>query len=373
MSLNVVIPRSPASYEIEFCRGCRTDAAVLSKHLPVAGRKVAIITDDLVAPLYGEPICQLLRPLCAEVILLSFPHGETSKTRATKEDLENQLFERGFGRDSVIIAVGGGVVTDVAGFVAATYCRGVSLFMLPTTLLAMVDASIGGKNGVNVPWGKNLVGSIYQPQKVVIDSSTLASLPAREVRNGIVEMVKIALVSDKGYFEYLEQHASEITSFNLPILEKAIFDGCRSKKEIIERDETEQRERHLLNLGHTIGHALEVLTDHALSHGEAVAIGILVETFMAVRLGFSQNSLLERILNLFRQYGVPLDVPARFSPTQVREMMRLDKKSLLLRPRFVLLEAIGKPRLFGSSFLSEVDDSVVNEAIEWMNHALYRH
>ena len=220
-----------------------------------------------------------------EAILFSFPNGEQHKSRATKEKLEDQLFEKELGRDICVIALGGGVTTDLGGYLAATYCRGVPLVMMPTSLLGMVDASIGGKTGVNTPYGKNLVGSIYQPKKVLIDPATLQSLPLKELRNGIVEMIKHGLILDRDYFTYLNEHADQLLELDLSILEKAIFESCRIKREIVEQDDRESGKRNLLNFGHTVGHALENLTHYSLAHGEAVAIGILVESHLAVQLG----------------------------------------------------------------------------------------
>ena len=165
--------------------------------------------------------------------------------------MENQLFEKGLGRDTCVIALGGGVVTDMAGYVAATYCRGIPLVMIPTSLLGMVDASIGGKTGVNVSYGKNMLGCIYQPKKVFIDLFTLKTLPKKELTNGVVEMIKHGLIADDNLFEYLEKHSDQLLALDFSFLEKAIFESCRIKKEIVEQDEKENGKRHLLNFGHT--------------------------------------------------------------------------------------------------------------------------
>ena len=256
--------------------------------------------------MYGEPLQRELASSGLEAFLFSFSNGEQYKTRETKEILENQLFEKGLGRDTCVIALGGGVVTDIAGYVAATYCRGIPHVMFPTSLLGMVDASIGGKTSVNVPYGKNMVGCIYQPRKVVIDLSTLISLPKKEFANGVVEMIKHGLIADCKLFEDLEKHSDELLALNAVKLEQTIFESCRIKKEIVEQDEKENGKRRLLNFGHTIGHALERLTHYSLSHGEAVAIGLLVESYLSVRLGILDQKSFERIKKILLQYGLPL-------------------------------------------------------------------
>ena len=235
-TLTCKISRFSDQYDIEIGKGLLN---FQHKNLNSLASRFAIITDDVVAQLYGKPLQQSLSAAGLEVHLLSFPRGEQSKTRATTEDLENQLFEQGLGRDSCVIALGGGVVTDIAGYLAATYCRGIPLVMAPTTLLGMVDASIGGKTGVNVPYGKNLLGCIYQPKKVVIDLSTLNSLSKKELSHGVVEMIKHGLIADYGLFEDLEKHSDQLFALDSLLLERTIFESCRIKKEIVEQDEKE--------------------------------------------------------------------------------------------------------------------------------------
>lgn len=335
--------------------------------------RFAIITDDKIAPLYGEPLKQNLTSLGLDVRLFSFPHGEKHKTRTTKENLENQLFENGLGRDTCVIALGGGVVTDLAGYLSASYCRGLPLIMIPTSLLGMVDASIGGKTGVNVPYGKNMVGCIYQPKKVLIDLQTLKSLPKRELANGVVEIIKHGLIASCRLFEVLEKNASQFLNLDPMILETTIFENCRIKKEIVEEDERENGKRHLLNFGHTIGHALEQLTNYSISHGEAVAIGILVESYMSLKLGVLDQNSFDRIKNIFVEYTLPLKLPIPLSAETILNAMVLDKKSLKGCPRFVMINAIGSPRSYDGTYCTHVEDSLIKQALHWMINDLCCH
>ena len=370
--IKCVIPASTLMYTIDIWSNSLNESSTLSKVLSL-DRRFAIVTDDTVFSLHAETIFQSLLASGFEGICLSIPSGETSKTRATLEYLENQLFEKGFGKDICIIAIGGGVVTDIAGYLASIYCRGVPIIMIPTTLLGMVDASIGGKNGVNVPWGKNLLGCIYQPRKILIDPTVLSTLPTDELKNGIVEMIKHALISDGTAIDVFENHAHQILSKDTSIIENVIFESCRIKKTIIEDDERENGKRHLLNFGHTIGHALENLTQYALPHGKAVAIGILVESYMSTILGMLSFESLDRIQTLFKTYGISFALPSLFSYEEIINAMALDKKSSRGTPRFVLLESIGKPHEGNCSYCTQVDEKVIRKAIQWMNDDLCHH
>ena len=356
------IPSEKIDYAIEF--------GILAKqanYLSGIASRFAIITDENVKEIYGNTLLESFRASGLNVDLFSFPSGELHKTRATKETLEDQLLEKEFGKDCSVIALGGGVVIDVAGFIAATYCRGVPLVMMPTSLLAMVDASIGGKNGVNVPTGKNLIGTLYQPKKVIIDTAVLHTLPQNEFSNGIVEMIKHGLIADAALFDDLEAHFADILELILPRLEKAILDSLRIKKKIVEQDEKEKGLRRLLNYGHTVGHALEKLTHYHLSHGEAVAIGLLVESYIAYELGFLEYDAVIRIKKILVHYQLPLQFSYRFSSEAILQAMRSDKKSLKGTPRFALIKAIGKPLSFEGCYCTPVDPQIVKKAIQWMN------
>lgn len=371
--LTCSIPSITASYEIEIGNSLLQDPRYLLQSLENLASRFAIITDEIVTPLYGSPLCRSLKKGGLDASLYIIPSGEKYKTREIKEQVENQLLEKKFGRDSCIIAIGGGVVTDLAGYLAATYCRGVPLVLIPTTLLGMVDASIGGKTGVNVPQGKNLIGTIYQPKKVMIDPSTLRTLPLSEIRNGIVEMIKHGLIADPYLFQFLEEHCDQLLNLEPSALEKVIFESCRIKKEIVESDEKDNGMRRLLNFGHTIGHALECLTKYALPHGEAVAIGLLVESRLALQMGrFNPHSFL-RIHSLLEKYSIPLKLPFKLSVLSVLEAMNLDKKSLKGNPRFVIIDEIGLPLSYHSAYCTAVDEKLLINALQWMNNDLCCH
>ncbi len=371
--LTCTIPSSHLSYDIHIQTGILNDKKLLSQYLSSLGSRFAIITDGTLSLLYGEQLYQSLVDSNLDVTLFSFPSGETYKTRATKEHLENQMFEKGFGRDTCVIALGGGVVTDLAGYLAATYCRGVPLVTIPTSLLGMIDASIGGKTSVNVPYGKNMLGCIYQPKKVIIDPSTLQTLPAKEFTYGVVEMIKHSLIADSTYFDYLDKQTHALLNLEPTPLEHAIFESCRIKKEIVEQDEKEQGKRHLLNFGHTIAHALENLTHYTLPHGEAVAIGLLVESHLAVQLGHLSQGTFDRIHKILIKYGLPLQLSSHFSIQALSDAMVLDKKSLKGQPRFVIINAIGSPLNCNSHYCMHVEEKLLKNALQWMNDDLCCH
>lgn len=361
--LHCSMPSQVHAYDIVIADGLLTKPALMTQLLQL-GTRFAIITDENVKSLHGEPFRAFLASHGLETFLFSFSSGEEYKTRQTKEQLEDQILSRGLGRDTCVIAIGGGVVTDVGGYLAATYCRGVSLVMIPTTLLAMVDASIGGKVGVNVPQGKNLIGCIYQPKEIWIDPSTLKTLPRRELKNGIVEMIKHALIADASYFDYLDKHATDILALEPSILTQVILGSCRIKQSIVEQDEREQGKRRLLNFGHTVGHALEQVSDYTLAHGEAVAIGILIESALSVRLGYLKPSTQDRIQALFTRYGISQKLPDGLSVEAIIDAMTFDKKSLKGRPRFVQLADIGIPLSFDGSYCTIIDESTLREVLE---------
>lgn len=242
-----------------------------------------------------------------------------------------------------MIAVGGGVVGDLCGFVAATYQRGVSFIQMPTSLLAQVDASIGGKTAVNHPLGKNMIGAFHQPKCVIVDIAALASLPDREYRAGIAEVIKYGLIMDKGFFEYLEEHMGALRERDSNILRYAVETACACKARIVAADEVEHGQRALLNLGHTFGHAIETAQQYKhLLHGEAVAIGMRLAAQLSHQLGYIDKQALERVINLVDAAGLPFNLPDNVSPQQLTALMSKDKKVAKGTLRLVLLKALGK-------------------------------
>jgi 3-dehydroquinate synthase len=358
------------SYEIDIHDGLLTSQAPFLSSL---ANKFAVITTETIAPLYANVLIDSLSSYGLEPHLLTFPSGEEHKNRATKELLENQLFEKGLGRDTCLIGLGGGVVTDLTGYLAATYCRGIPFVTIPTTLLGMVDASIGGKTGINVPYGKNMLGCIYQPKKVIIDPSLLNSLPKKEFLNGIVESIKHGIIANSSYFEFLENESTSILNLNPHTIRKMIFESCRIKKEIVEQDEHENGMRRLLNFGHTIAHALETYTNYTLSHGEAVAIGMLVECYLAVQIKALELDILNRIQQILKLYDIPLKLPTSLSETQLLNLLILDKKSVNRQPRFVIIEAIGSAKAFKGQYCTTIEMPLIKKALSWMSHDLCRH
>ena len=326
-----------------------------------------IISDDKVKTLYAEKLKMAFTENGFACLLLSFSAGEKSKTRATKELLEDKMLEKGFGADTCIIAIGGGVTSDLAGFIAATYCRGIPLVLIPTSFLAMVDASIGGKNGVNTPYGKNLIGTTTDPNKVIIDSDTLKTLDPKDLRDGFVEVIKHALIWDESLFDYLEKHAENLLSLDLLDIDEIIAKSCQIKVKIVLEDTQRKGIRNLLNFGHTIGHAIENLTNYELSHGEAVAIGILVESYIAFKLGVFDYPSIERIKNLFLKIRLPLKLQNKLAISDLLQAMTIDKKSLKKTPRFVIIDKIGSCLNCDFEYCKSVDEAVIIDALDWMD------
>ena len=369
-TLKCQIPRGIASYDVDIAPHLLFNPAKIIEFLRPKASKFVIFTDSTVAPLYGEGFRTMMLEYGLDALIISFKAGETQKNRATKEAVENRMFEEKCGRDTCLIAMGGGVVTDLGGYIAATYCRGIPLVLVPTTLLAMVDASLGGKVGVNTPFGKNMIGCFYPPITVWIDPFTLETLPLKELKNGLVEMIKHALIADSDYFTYLEKSAKNILSEGIP--EFAIFRSCEIKKEIVEEDEKENGKRRLLNFGHTVGHALEKVTGYSLSHGEAVAIGLVAESYLSMLLGLLSESSFIRILKLFEKYEISLRVDSRLSPEMLLDAMSFDKKSLDGAPRFVLIQDVGEPGVKAPSYCMHVEAGTLKKALDWVVYDLCR-
>jgi len=322
-----------------------------------ASHRVAIITDDHVGPLYAAIVAE---PLGNRAAIFSLPAGEEHKTRQTWARLSDEMLEAGFGRDTVVVALGGGVVGDVAGFVAATFMRGVPVVQVPTTLLAMVDASIGGKTGVDTRHGKNLVGAFHNPAAVIIDPGVLATLPERHTRAGFAEMIKHGVVADARHFSdatrFLQQKSA--TSG----LEDLIRTSVAIKSSVVSRDEHEAGLRKVLNFGHTIGHAIEAACNYDLLHGECVAIGMVIEARIAERIGAATKGTAASIQEACELAELPTALPDA-GPDDIVRFMKADKKSRGGRVEFALPAKIGQMAGADSGWAIPVEEAVVLEAL----------
>ncbi len=304
--------------------------------------KCAIITNPIIDKLYGNRLKDRLEIANFSVITIEIPDGENYKTLDTASFLYDELINNSFDRQSFIVALGGGVVGDLAGFVAATYLRGVPLIQVPTSLIAQVDSSVGGKVGVNHPLGKNMIGAFYQPQLVWIDSATLRTLNSREITSGLAEIIKYGMIMDEEFFAFLEKNLSKIMQLDKDVLDEVITKSCEIKAKIVEKDEKEQGLRAILNYGHTCGHAFESLSGYTVyKHGEAISIGMACAADLSYRLGILNKDDLIRQNNLLKMAGLPttingLDVP------KIIERLYLDKKVKNGKIRFILPESIGK-------------------------------
>ena len=305
-------------------------------------RKFAVITDSNVRDLYAKPICEDLLRAGYEVDLFVFPAGEKSKTRETKARIEDAMLEKGYRRDCCIIAVGGGVVTDLSGFVAGTYGRGVPFINYATTLLAAADASVGGKTAVDTPLATNLIGVFNQPEKVYIDIASWKTLPEREVRSGMAETIKHACLASEDMFEFLEENMEDIMQGIPFACEYIAENNCRIKYEVVMQDEKETSGlREVLNLGHTVGRAIETVSDYRLLHGEAVAIGLVAQAYLSKSLGYMTAEQVQRVIALLQKAGLPTEIPEYIDREELVKKLYTDKKVRSGKLRFVLQKGIG--------------------------------
>ena len=325
------------SYPVLIGQGLLAERAVIEQH--VCARDILVVSNTVVGPLYLGTLETSLQP--RKVVATVLPDGEPHKTLANVARILDVLVANRFGRDCAVVALGGGVVGDMAGFAAATYQRGVAFVQVPTTLLAQVDSSVGGKTGVNHPGGKNLIGAFHQPVAVIADTGTLATLPVRELRAGLAEVIKYGLICDARFFAWLEAHLDELLAGDAAALSHIVRRSCEIKAQIVGRDEREQADRALLNLGHTFGHAVESATGYTeWLHGEAVAAGLVMAARMSMESGHLAAEELERITRLIARAGLPTHV-AKVRPEVLLEHMRIDKKVQSGKIRLVLMRGIG--------------------------------
>lgn len=338
----ITVTLGERSYPVWIGRGLLDDHARWRAAL--RGKHALVISNRTVAPLYLEQIARGLDGLHWSSFLLD--DGEMHKSFANVGLALEALGKLGATRDACVIALGGGVVGDLAGFTAACWMRGIDFIQMPTTLLSMVDSSVGGKTGVNLPAGKNLVGAFHQPRAVVADIGTLDSLPAREYRAGMAEVIKGAAIGDAPFFAWLEQHAAALATRDETVLIQAIATKVRYKAGVVARDETEQGERALLNLGHTFGHALETAGHYTtLLHGEGVAIGMVLAARLSQQLGMSTQEDTQRLQRLLDAIDLPTAVPVGFDADQLLALMRLDKKNTAGTLKLILWRGIGRAEI----------------------------
>lgn len=330
--------------------------------MPKNKTQAALITDSEVAKLYAPLLEKALNQAGYKTTVFSFPAGEQSKTITTKCQLEKKLFQHGFDRDSLIIALGGGVVGDLAGFIAATFMRGISYIQIPTTLLAMVDSSLGGKTGIDTEAGKNLIGAFWQPTAVVADLACLKTLSRQQFINGLIEAVKMFLTHDKASLLLLEQNLEACLDLDEAYLRQFIVRAINIKAKVVEADEKESRERAVLNFGHTIGHALEYMSQYQLLHGYAVGLGILVEAKMAQLMGHLAAADYAFICAFMKRLGLngtdllPFDIDKLIASTQS------DKKKKQGMVRYVLLSGLGTVYKHDEQYVHPVSIDMIKEA-----------
>ncbi len=337
--MSVTVDLGDRTYPIFIGSGLLTDRQILIPH--IKGRQVCIISNDIVAPLYLEKIKALLSDYELSEFIL--PDGEAEKTLDNIAHIYDALLSNRLERNATLIALGGGVVGDMAGFAAATYLRGVNYIQVPTTLLAQVDSSVGGKTGVNRPLGKNMVGAFYQPQCVLADTDTLNSLPDKELFAGLAEVIKYGLINNLDFFQWLEANIENLKSRDKDSLVQAIKTSCEEKAAIVASDEKESGIRAILNLGHTFGHAIETAMGYGnWLHGEAVATGMLMAADLSWRIGNLTIEDVSRIKKLLIEAGLPVVPPESVTISEYLSLMSRDKKNIQGSIRFILLEKIGK-------------------------------
>lgn len=333
------------SYQIHIGQGLIDQAELLLKHIP--HKRVAVVSNTTVAPLYLEKLTNTLTANGIQVQTVILPDGEQYKNSASLNLIFDDLLANRCERSTPLIALGGGVVGDLTGFAAATYLRGVPFIQIPTTLLAQVDSSVGGKTGINHPLGKNMIGAFYQPSVVIADVATLNTLSDKELRAGIAEVIKYGLIRDLPFLEWLELNIGKLLSRDADALQYAIVRSCQNKADLVGADERESGERALLNLGHTFGHAIENAMGYGVwLHGEAVAAGTIMAADLSTRLGWLTGEDLERTKKLFRAAGLPIKGP-QLGADKYLQLMGLDKKVADGKIRFVLLKALGQAVITG--------------------------
>ena len=362
------------SYDIEIGRNLFASLIEdLKNGLTPKASRYALLTDSNVNELYGSTLYSQLTDAGFKVDLFVMPTGEKYKTRETKISIEDQMLDLGFGRDSALIALGGGVVSDLGGFLAGTFGRGIPFINYSTTLLSAADASVGGKTAVDTPHATNLIGLFHQPAKVYIDIDSWSTLPVREIRSGLAETIKHACLADSEFFTWLEANIQSICSKDEAKLaatecEHIAYKNCEIKYTVVKQDEKENNLRQVLNLGHTAGRAFETLCGYTYTHGECVAIGMAVQAEIACDRDLITTDEKRRIITLMESCGLPVTIPEGTSLEDLVIKMRTDKKSRSGKIRFVLQEGIGAMKTFeGGSYSVPLDESYILSILSKMN------
>jgi 3-dehydroquinate synthase len=356
--ITVSVELADRAYPIYIGHGSLDNADLLVRH--ITSRQVLIVTNTTVAPLYLDRVTQTLQALPhLQLATLALPDGESFKTMDSAIGIFDRLLELKFSRNATLIALGGGVIGDLVGFAAACYQRGVPFIQIPTTLLAQVDSSVGGKTAVNHPLGKNMIGAFYQPKCVIADTGTLSTLNDRELSAGLAEVIKYGLIRDLPFLDWLDRRMDDLLSRNPEALAYAVERSCRNKAEVVVADERESGERATLNLGHTFGHAIETALGYGeLLHGEAVGIGMCQAADLSHRLGWLSDADVARTVSLVRRAGLPVTPPESMSADDFIQHMAVDKKNIDGSLRLILLEQLGR-----ASLPVAVDISVLRQTL----------
>jgi 3-dehydroquinate synthase len=349
-----------SSYEIRIGKDILGRMTLLIAKNHKAGR-YAVITDDCVGGLYGKKFLAALKEIGLNASLIDFPAGESSKNIKTVMDIAGELMELGADRETCLIALGGGVVGDVAGFVASVFMRGVPYIQIPTTLVAQVDSSIGGKTGVDLSQGKNLLGTFYQPCAVFANLSFLETLPEKEFNNGLAEIIKYGIIDDEKMFRTLEDNMDAVKSKDSKLMSGLVENCCQIKKSVVEIDEKEHGVRRILNYGHTVGHSLESISRFSITHCEGVALGMIVAARISEKKGYLKNNEAKRIEALIHQAGLPVKIPKSLNIEKIISQLKMDKKKKGDIIHFVLLKKIGMPFINGN-----IEQSLIATVLEEM-------
>jgi len=352
----------PKSYNILIGNKLFNTLAQELKNSELAYR-YAVISDSNVSKLYFNELQEAFEKEGLDSLLITIPAGEKSKSRVNKDLIEDTMLQNKMARDSAIIALGGGVVGDIAACVASTYNRGIPYIQYPTSLVACVDSSIGGKTAIDTKHGKNLIGTFYQPEKVYIDLNTLTTLKKKEITEGLAEVIKYGIIYDSEFFDYISDNISKIFKYDLDVLNKIVKRSCEIKGFVVENDEKESNLRKILNFGHTVGHAVELLSNYSISHGNAISIGMIIEAEIAVKSSILKRESAEMIYEIFKSAGLPTELKSSVDRSRIFETMKLDKKARKGNIEFTLPKHIGEMYKDGDNYGIKIDENLIKEVI----------